>query len=107
MAIYFAADDEADGEQGYEVAGKFIYPAMHERPRNTSMTWGCTAEKWPCWLMISIDGSSNYGEVGRLRSPSPVFRSFCPSGFSLLPGMLYLTGTRIEGRKKTGHEKTG
>jgi hypothetical protein len=33
VAIYLAADDEADGEQGYEVAGKFIYPAMHERSK--------------------------------------------------------------------------
>jgi hypothetical protein len=33
MAIYFAADDEADGEQRYEVAGRYIYPAMHERSK--------------------------------------------------------------------------
>jgi len=33
MAIYLAADDEADGEQGYEVAGKYIYPAMNERSK--------------------------------------------------------------------------
>ena len=33
MAIYLAADDEADGEQGYEVTGKYIYPAMNERSK--------------------------------------------------------------------------
>jgi hypothetical protein len=33
MAIYLAADDEADGEQGYEVSGKYLYPAMHERSK--------------------------------------------------------------------------
>ena len=32
-AIYLAADDAPDGEQGYEVAGKFIYPAMQERSK--------------------------------------------------------------------------
>ena len=32
-AIFFAADEAPDGEQGYEVAGKFIYPAMSERSK--------------------------------------------------------------------------
>jgi hypothetical protein len=33
VAIYLDADDEADGKQGYEVAGKYIYPAMNERSK--------------------------------------------------------------------------
>jgi hypothetical protein len=33
MVIYLTADDEADGVQGYEVTGKFIYPAMNERSK--------------------------------------------------------------------------
>jgi hypothetical protein len=33
VAIYLAADDEADGAQAYEVAGKYLYPAMHERSK--------------------------------------------------------------------------
>jgi hypothetical protein len=33
VAVYFAADEAQDDEQGYEVAGKFIYPAMNERSK--------------------------------------------------------------------------
>ncbi len=33
VAIYLAADSDTDGEAGYEVAGKFIYPAMNERSK--------------------------------------------------------------------------
>ena len=33
VAIYLSADEARDGEQGYEVAGKFIYPAMQERSK--------------------------------------------------------------------------
>lgn len=33
VAIYLAADDAPEVEQGYEVAGKFIYPSMQERSK--------------------------------------------------------------------------
>jgi hypothetical protein len=33
VAIFLAADEAPEAEQGYEVAGKFIYPAMNERSK--------------------------------------------------------------------------
>ena len=33
VAIYLTADEASDGEQEYEVAGSFIYPAMNERSK--------------------------------------------------------------------------
>jgi hypothetical protein len=33
VAIYLTAEEAPDGGQGYEVAGKFIYPAMQERSK--------------------------------------------------------------------------
>jgi hypothetical protein len=33
VAIYFTADSGPDGEAGYEVAGKFIYPSLNERSK--------------------------------------------------------------------------
>ena len=33
VTIYLTAENDTDGEAGYEVAGKFIYPAMNERSK--------------------------------------------------------------------------
>jgi hypothetical protein len=33
VAVYFITDSGADNEAGYEVVGKNVYPAMHERSK--------------------------------------------------------------------------